>query len=756
MLSASIINKVLIQIPIRGIASYSLVSHEELKSQVPHLLLQASTSRPPLSHAIQNLHALIITMGFQFDQPIFLCNNLITAYASLGELPTARKVFDEMPQRNSVTYNSIITAYVCNEEEERAWKLFMMMMGAGIKPTQFTFGSLFSSSLNVLQGLLLHCLILKNGLLQKDAYSGTSLLGLFGRLGCLDEAIKLFDEMPYRNLVTWNSIISSLGHHGCTEESVIFFRELLRTNAHPSESSFVGVLSGFGGLASLGTGKQIHGLALKTRSEIYTSVSNSLVNMYVQCSDLHLADQVFKQMSVKDMVSWNTMIGALAKSYVPWKSLELFLTMPLHGLLPNQATFASVMSSLASLEYFKYGELIHAKSIKRNFQSDVFVGSALINFYAKCKFLEQADSIFSELQIKNEVSWNTLISGHSIGNVHASFFLLKQMLLEGFRPNEFSFSNVLKSSSTQSLQQLHCLILKMGYAQHKYISSSLITSYSINSMFPQALSFASDIVGSLSTVPSNVIAGLYNRMGEYQETKKLLFQLEELDKVSWNTLIAACARSGDYNDGLELFKDMQLARVLPDNCTTASLLSISTKLGNLALGSCIHGQMIKKDFSCCDVIACNLLVDMYAKCGNIESSIKVFDEMTERNLISWTALISGLGHHGYSSMALGRFKEMESLGIKPDMVAFIAVLSACRHGGLVDEGMELFAKMKGTYNIEPEMDHYISVVDLLSRYGHLKEADEIISGMPFQPNPVIWRTYLEGCRRFNSMEEATR
>ncbi|KAF9595107.1 hypothetical protein IFM89_037041 [Coptis chinensis] len=659
-----------------------------------------------------------------------------------------------MPERNAVSYNSIISAFIRCGEENGVWSLFVEMMGLGFSPTEYTFGSLLSSSeLELFQGFQLHCLMVKSGLLYSDAFPGTSLVGLFGRYGNLDGAMKLFKEMPYRNLVTWNSVISSFGHHGFVEESVIMFCELLRESEYPSERSFEGVLSGFKGLAYLQVGKQIHGLVLKTGSEFYTSVANSLVKMYVQCADVFLGEKVFEQIPVKDMVSWSIIIGTFAKSIYPGKALDLFLIMPLQGFSQEQSTFASVISSCAGMQTIKYGELIHAKAVKKNFQSDVFVGSALVDCYAKCNCLEQADLLFSELQSTNVVSWNALIAGHSNEDSHTPFYLLRQMIRADYHPNEYTFSAVLKSSSTQELEQLHCLILKKGYHQHEYVSSSLVASYHINGLLSHALSFATDSTQSLTTVSSNILAGIHNRSGQYQETQKLLNQIDKFDIVSWNTLIAACARSGDYRKAFELFKGMQSVQTLPDNYTLVSLLSISTRLCDLALGSAIHGHMIKMNFSRCDLFVCNILVDMYAKCGSMESSVKVFNEMPKKNLFSWTALISALGLHGFPCVALERFREMESVGIKPDRVAFIAVLSACRHGGLVEEGLELFGRMKG-YNVEPEMDHYICVVDLLARNGHLKEAEKLISGMPFQPNVVIWRTFLEGCRRYSDVEEA--
>ncbi|XP_043699110.1 pentatricopeptide repeat-containing protein At3g58590-like [Telopea speciosissima] len=215
----------------------------------------------------------------------------------------------------------------------------------------------------------------------------------------------------------------------------------------------------------------------------------------------------------------------------------------------------------------------------------------------------------------------------------------------------------------------------------------------------------------------------------------------------------ACARNGDHMEVFDLFKGMQMSKTLPDKYTVMSLLSICSKLNSLALASSVHGFIIKNEVRCCDVFVCNVLIDMYSKCGSFGSAVKVFNQMRERNLISWTALISALGIHGYAHEALKSFREMELLGFKPDKVAFIAVLSACRHGGLVEEGMKLFRCMKQMYGVEPEMDHYECVVDLLSRFGYLQEAGQLISRMPFQPNAIIWRSFLAGCNRFNHTDE---
>lgn len=712
------------------------------------LRLLKTCSRAPSLRSTKPLHALTVTAGPNPDQPIFLYNSIISLYASLGEPVTARKLFDKMPDRNVVSFNSIISAYSRCGYVEDALRMFLYMINRGFEPTQFTFGGLLScASLNPVEGAQLQASVLKNGLFCADAFVGTALLGLYGRHGCLDEVVSVFEDMPRKSLVTWNSIVSIFGKHGFVEDCMFLFCELVRSEVALTESSFVGVIHGLSNEQDLEFGEQIHGLVIKNGFDYELLVANSLVNMYFQCAGIWSAEKMFKDVEIRDVVSWNTIIGALAESENFGKALELYLRMSVDIVFPNQTTFVYVINSCAGLQNSILGKSIHAKVIKNALECDVFVGSALVDFYAKCDNLEGAHLCFSEISNRNIVSWNALILGYASKSSPTSIFLLIELLQLGYRPNEFTFSHVLRSSLAFQLLQLHCLIIRMGYENYEYVLGSLMTSYAKSGLISDALAFVTALNIPRAVVPANIIAGIYNRTGQYNETVKLLSQLERPDIVSWNIVIAACAHNGDYKEVLELFKYMRAARIYPDNYTFVSLLSVCSKLCNLALGSSLHGLIKKTEIISSDTFVCNMLIDMYGKCGSIGSSVKIFNEMTDRNVITWTALISALGLNGFAQRALEKFREMEFLGFKPDRVALIAVLTACRHGGLVREGMELFERMNRSYGVEPEMDHYHCVVDLLVRYGHLKEAEKIITTMPFPPNALIWRTFLEGCQR---------
>ncbi|XP_028193185.1 pentatricopeptide repeat-containing protein At3g58590-like [Glycine soja] len=246
------------------------------------------------------------------------------------------------------------------------------------------------------------------------------------------------------------------------------------------------------------------------------------------------------------------------------------------------------------------------------------------------------------------------------------------MLQLGYSPNGFSFSAVLKSSSMSNLHQLHDLIIRSGYESNEYVLSSLVMAYTRNA--------------------------------------KLLSWLEKPDAVSWNIVISACTRSNNYDEVFALFKHMHSACIHPDSYSFMSVISVCTKLCLLDWGSSLHGLIIKTNLGNYDTFLGNVLIDMYGKCGSIDSSMKVFEEITNKNIITWTTLITALGLNGYAYEAVMRFQNIELMGLKPDALALRTVLCSCRYGGLVSEGMEIFRKMGTRLNGAPTKEDGVSSI----------------------------------------------
>ncbi|XP_047319811.1 pentatricopeptide repeat-containing protein At3g58590 [Impatiens glandulifera] len=700
---------------------------------------------------IQTIHAFAITIGWWglYSEAIILRNNIMSGYIAAGKLGYARELFDEMQERNAASYNIIIGGYSRKSDEMEAWELFYEMRMNRFWPTQYTFsGILACKSLDINKGCILHGLILKTGMLQINAFVGTALMNMYGMHGFVEEAFDLFVDMPNKNLVTWNTMISLFGRNGFPQQSFFMFRDLLRMEEEEeriSEPSYIGVLSSCSHPDNLEEGHQIHGLVMKNGFLDTVTLANSLINMYAKCSGLQIAEKIFNEIKpYSNVVSWNTILGLMAKTDQTENGVNFFLEMLRNGVRPNQATFVSAVNLFTSLCAPIYGEFVHAKIIKQISETDLHVGSVLVDFYAKHGLLEESRRCFDEICEKNVVSWNGLINGYSNRCWLTSISLLKEMILSGPPPNEVSFSTLLKSFLPLTLlEQIHSSIVKNGYEQNEYVLSSLITSYAENNIIYNDAFHAQE-----SVFVYNAIAAVYNRTGQYHKTQELFTRLMEPDLLSWNILIEACCRNNDLYEVFDLFKQMRKSGQHPDNCTYISLLTACTKLCNLALGSSLHGFIVKNDFKLCDTFVCNVMIDMYGKCGSPSSSLKIFEETVEKNVITWTALISALGLHGKGEEALEKFREMEAVGeLKPDGVTFMAVLSACRHAGLVCEGMEVFSTME----IEPDIGHYVVMVGMLTICGRFKEAERLICKMPFPPNALIWRSFLEGCRRWHAV-----
>ncbi|CAN8254268.1 unnamed protein product [Cochlearia groenlandica] len=699
------------------------------------------------------LHALSITLCYTIQQPVYIRNNIIYLYEKLGELSFADKVFDEMPERNRASFNTIISGYSKYGYLEKAFGVFSEMGEIGFTPNQLTVRALLSCA-SLEAGTQLHGLSLKYGFFLADAFVGTELMCLYGRLELLEMAERVFVDMPLKSVVTWNYMMSLLGRRGFLKECMFLFRDLVGTGEFLYEGSYLGVLSGVSCEDDLETSKQLHCSALKKGLDCDITIVNSLISAYGKCGDSHMAERMFEEAGSSDIVSWNAIIGATAKSENPLKALKLFVSMPELEFPMNQGTYISVLNASSHTQALSFGRQIHGKLVKNGLETDVYLGNGLIDLYAKCGSLEDSRLCLDSIRDKNIVCWNTLLWGYANKDGPICLSLFLEMLQMGFRPNEYTLSTALKSCCVIELRQLHSLILRMGYEDNDYVLSSLMRSYANNQLMSDALLLLDWSSGPSSVVPLNIVAGIYSRAGQYHESVKLISTLEQPDTVSWNIAIAACSRSDNHREVIEIFKHMLQSKTRPDNYTYVSILSTCSKFCDFMLGSSIHGVITKTDFSSADTFVCNVLIDMYGKCGSIRSVIKVFEETREKNTITWTALISSLGLHGYGDEAFDKFKEMVALGFKPDRVSFISMLSACRHGGMVKEGMKLFRDMKD-YGVEPEMDHYRCAVDLLARNGYSKEAEQLIRSMPFPADAPVWRTFLDGCNRFAEEQRST-
>ncbi|XP_021888998.1 pentatricopeptide repeat-containing protein At3g20730-like [Carica papaya] len=301
--------------------------------------------------------------------------------------------------------------------------------------------------------------------------------------------------------------------------------------------------------------------------------------------------------------------------------------------------------------------------------------------------------------------------------------LLKCFVSTGESLDSFTLSSALRASIGGSgltkVSQVHGLIIKLGFGAHSMLAGSLIDAYA--------------------------------KCGSIKSAYQLYKIMIEKDIISCTALIAAFARFGRYTkDAFDLFKEVKLMQMRLDDVILCSMLNICANAASLSVGRQIHAFTLKCQPSY-DVATGNALIDMYAKSGEVEDATLAFNEMGERNVISWTSLIAGYGKHGYADKAIALYKKMECHGVKPNNVTFLSLLFGCSHTGLIGEGWKIFNTMVSKYNISPRAEHCSCIVDLFARGGQLELAYSLISEMNIKPSPSLWGSLLGACRIYGNM-----
>eukprot|EP01018_Ginkgo_biloba_P003192 Gb_13222 [translate_table: standard] len=572
------------------------------------------------------------------------------------------------------------------------------------------------------EGKIVHAHINEKGLMS-DILIQKTLLNLYAKCGSLVEAKRVFAQMLQLDVYSWTVMIAAYSRPGYAEETLILFRKMQRTGIKPDQFTFGTLLPACANLVALYQGMVIHAQIIRSGFQSDVFLESALVDMYAKCGNLEKARIVFDEMFQRDVVSWNTMIASYTRHGFPEAALTLFHEMQRTCIQPDQFTFASVLSACGNLSALEQGVEIHDKIINSEFQPNVFVESALVDMYAKCGSIDKACDVFDKMPRRDVVSWNTMIASYTRhGLFKDALRLFHQIERTSIQPDQFTFASILSAcANLEFLQQgmeIHVKLIKSGFQSSISVEIALVD--------------------------------MYAKCGSIEKARNVFYRMHQRDVVAWNTMIAAYTKHELFEEALTLFHQMQRTGINPDEFTFASVLTACANLAVLEQGVGIHEEIIRRGFQS-NIFVENALVDMYAKCGSIQNARNVFDKMYQRDTIAWNTMIGGYAIHGYGNEALKLFEQMQQSGTKASHVTLVCVLSACCHAGLVNEGQQYFDCMKQNYDITPAMEHYVCMVDLLGRGGHLDEVQDFINNMPIQPDAAVWRCLLGACRVHNNV-----
>ncbi|XP_076946587.1 pentatricopeptide repeat-containing protein At4g33170-like [Bidens hawaiensis] len=759
----------------------------------------------------KSIHALIITHGHTTSDR-FLTNNLINMYSKCGDLIIARQLFDEMPQRDLVTWNSIFSAYAsCNDPDirnvEEGFHLFKLLVkSSDVSLTKMTFAPilklcLMSSYVAASEGV--HGFAVKLGF-ESEVFISGALVNIYIKFGKVKEARLMFDDMEecdrdtvlwnvmlkayvktgflneavsllsdfhrsevvrpdvgslrcvinafdvddneflkeqlqayavklswtddeVSKIVSWNKIMSQHYQSGDYKSAIKCFLDVSRLNIKKDEVTFILSLSSVAPLGDLTLGEQIHATTIKSGFENNINISNSLINMYSKMGCLTSSSKVFFQMDETDLVSWNSMINSYAQTGLLEESFNLYIDMLQKGFKPDHFTLASMLRSCSS--YLPLTEQIHTHAIKNRLDNDTFVSTTLVDSYSRNGQMEHAETLFGNKDRVNLGSCNAMMFGYiNKNNINKAWKLFTLMHKNGEKADEITLATMAKACvfgvSLKPGRQIHGYAVKLGVGPDLYLSSSLLD--------------------------------MYIKCGDMNNAHQVFDEILSPDEVSWTSMISGCVENGDGDRALVVYHKMVRSGVFPDEFTYATLIKACCYSTALEQGRQIHANAIKSNCGGDDYVSTSL-IDFYAKCGNIDESYRLFKRTRVENIVIWNAMLVGLAQYGHGKQALELFNDLKSNpNLMPDRVTFIGVLSACSHSGLISEVYVYFDSMVRDYGIEPEIEHYSCLVDALGRGGQVKEAEKLITTMPYEASGSMYRALLGACRVQGDMETGKR
>ncbi|KAF6174778.1 hypothetical protein GIB67_031302 [Kingdonia uniflora] len=467
------------------------------------------------------IHGLALTCGLDTDSPV--ANTLLAMYSKCKCLYDARRLFDMMrPQAGLVTWNGMIAGYVQNGFMNEARVLFRKLLVSGIKPDPITFASFLpsvSDSSNIRWGKEIYGNILRHEVCL-DAFLKSALIDIFFKCRGIDMACKVYRQTDTVDVVICTAMVSGYVLNGMYTNALEIFRTVLRTRMRPNSVTLASIVPALAGLTALKLGKELHGYILKNDEEGKHYVASALTDMYAKCGRLDVACEIFGRMTERDSVAWNSMITSFCQNGKPEEAINLFRQMGSEGTNYDCVTISATLSACANLPALRYGKEIHSFTMKGLMRSDLFIGSGLIDMYAKCGNLIFARRVFDLMKVKNEISWNSMIAAYGVhGHVNEALDLFHNLHKEGIQPDHITFLAVISACS-------HAGLVDKGYSYFQ----SMKGEYKI-----------------LARVEHYAcMVDLFGRAGRLDEALRIIKSMPfDPDAGIWGTLLGASRLHGD-------------------------------------------------------------------------------------------------------------------------------------------------------------------------------------------------------------------
>ncbi|XP_024520108.1 pentatricopeptide repeat-containing protein At3g09040, mitochondrial [Selaginella moellendorffii] len=640
-------------------------------------------------------------------------NTLVEMYGKCGSVEEARAVFNSIKRSSCFSWNLMLGAYCNNGSGDQALELFKQMVDVhGIRADRVTFVTAATAcSLvgSLEEGKQFHSRFVESGL-ESSLILDSALMNMYGRCGSAEEARKIFDRIPVKNVVCWNVMIAAYAQNGHFSEALELYYDM---NLKPDRVTFLNVLHA----CTLESGRLIHQDVVSAGLERDKFVGNALVNMFGKCGSLSDAKRVFDRIAFRDVISWNALMSVYIQQGHRKEAFELFKRM---DVAPDSVTFTVILGAFNSRESLEDGRQVHRQIVDSRITPGVVLETALLNMYGKCGSVEDARAVFEGMKQRSDVTWNAMVTACSqLGHCKEAVDLYRRMKKAGLQPNSVTYLSLLPAcSSLEQLREIHQELADQGLEQDEQVGNTLITAYNKFSL---------------------------------EDSVAVFERMKRRSVVSWTCMIMGMVEHGYGGRALDLYREMVVEGVRPDAVALVCALDACTSVENLAEGRKIH-RLVEGTTMVTDVFVATAVVNMYGKCGKFAEAEAVFQGMKTTTVATWNSLIGAYAQHGHATDALKLYERMELSGTRPDGVTLLCALFACSHLGLLDRAREFYSGMVEDYQVEAVPAHFGCLVDLFCRAGWIDEAEELIASMPVRPHISAWTALLNACKAHNDME----
>uniref|UniRef100_A0ACD5WT54 Uncharacterized protein n=1 Tax=Avena sativa TaxID=4498 RepID=A0ACD5WT54_AVESA len=682
---------------------------------------------------------------------------LLDMYAKAGWISVSRTVFDCMAQRDLVSWNAMIAGYSLNGCFREAIEAMQEMQRDGMRANASTLVALVgvcSAAGDSDAGHTLHALALKCGALGDESLA-PAFISMYAAFDDIISSRLLFDLQPGKDLVSYNSMISAYMQHDKWKESFEVFRLMRRAGLGPNLVTVVSVLPTCSDFYGVKLGDSVHGMVIKSGLAEQVVVS-ALVSMYSKLGELDSAVHLFCSCTEKSSLLWNSVIsGYLVNS--KWDmAVDTFCKMQTEGVAPDATTVVKVISGCKHIKDLRMAKSIHAYAVRNRFGLNQSVMNALLAMYADCGELSNSCKLFQKMEVRNLISWNTIISGYAgIGETEASVRLFCQMCQAGLQFDVVTLIGLISGISVAEDatigESLHSLAVKSGCVTDVSLANTLIT--------------------------------MYSNCGSVEACQRLFDSLSYRSTVSYNVLMTGYRKNNLSEEIVPLFYQMLKNEQEPNHITLLNLFPVCQSQSQ---GKSVHCYAIRNFFGL-DTSIITSAICMYSRFNNVDYSCKLFDSVGEKNIIVWNCILSAFVQCRLADNAFDFFRQMCFLNVKPDTVTMLALLSACSQIGntdlaecvtalilqngfggalsvanaLIDMhsrcGNILFARELFDRSVAKDSVTWSAMINAYSLHGDGKSALEILSmmiGSGVEPDDITFVSILSACSHSGLVEQA--